>query len=58
LKKQLGEMQTALAIIQDVVPSDLLVKLQVERLHKEEKEIPEEQRSKEPVRIRERTDKN
>ena len=43
MKKQLVELQTVLAIIRDVVPSDLLVKLQLEKLHREQKESPEEQ---------------
>ena len=38
LKKQLVELQTAMTIIQDVVPSDLLVKLQLEKLHREQTE--------------------
>jgi site-specific recombinase XerD len=58
LKKQLLELQTALAIIQDVVPSDLLVKLQLEKLHREQKETPEEQRSREPTKISERTERD
>jgi site-specific recombinase XerD len=41
LKKQLLELQTAFAIIQGVVPSDLLVKLQLEKLHREQTKIPE-----------------
>lgn len=58
LKKQLAELQTALAIIRDVVPSDLLVRLQLKKLHREQKEIPGEQRSKEPMKLRERTERH
>ncbi len=46
MKKQLAELETAVATIRDVIPSDLLVRLQLEKLHREKKTIPEEERPK------------
>ena len=58
IKKQLAELQTAFAIIQDVVPSDLMVKLQLEKLHREQNETPKEQQSKDLVRIRKKAERD
>jgi hypothetical protein len=46
LKKQVAELHTALPLIQDVVPSDLLVRLQLEKLHREQGEIPGSDKAK------------
>jgi hypothetical protein len=47
IKKQLAELQTFYEIIRDVVPENLLIQLQLEKLHRE---YPGE--SNEPVDLR------
>ncbi len=51
MKNQFAELQTAVAIIRDVIPSDLLARLQLEKLHNEEEETAPAERNKEPINL-------
>jgi len=56
VKNQLAELQTAVAIIRDVIPSDLLARLQLEKLHREQNETPKEYQSEHLVRLRKKAE--
>jgi site-specific recombinase XerD len=59
MKKQIEGFQKFVEFLRDLgVTDDMLAQLALEKLHREEKEIPEGERPKGPIRIREETKKH
>jgi hypothetical protein len=59
MKKQLAGFQTFVEFLRGVgVTDDMLIQLTLEKLHREQKEVPEGKRPKGPIRIREEPKKH